>query len=420
MTTNSAAIVPARTVDIHSKPRPITAQGGIDSVIPISSGPPSRSRHVQDLNYIISLLQSKESAIETEMKKIQQQLEKLDEDNATLPALKEAHRVVLQDVTALELYLSDLSLAIENTRRRSDPTEIHIRTRQFQIENETLANEADEIFKQRQKRHREIEDIERNIDDKHNYLHHFFESADVSKRKIFHEMILQKKESENEKKQLERVMDALVEKKKCLMAEVLHVDGHGKEYNEVCLEVETVRSEINRMDDELRLLEMDAGDAQLVLEKRIHTNITRISELICDERIIEENSKSLATRKQELVKRQQDLSQEKGKPLSLADQYTELFRADSINSQKLQDAQSEIVQLSNDLVSLKTQTIKLLNDLSVMIAKSKRAVPSQNEMRKCKDTLVFKQKNLEKTQETIERLNYEKEKRLLEVSTNYL
>jgi len=160
---------------------------------------------------------------------------------------------------------------------------------------------------------------------------------------------------------------------------------------------------------------MEPSDAQLILEKRIQTDSARLSELKSEESIIEESSRSLTLRKQELLNRLHDLDQESGKSSLLAKQYTELVQMDSIYSLKLQDAQSETDRISNDLVSSRAQTVKLLNDESSLITKSQSAVPSENEIRKVKDTLFFKQKNLEKTQETIDRLNYEKEKRMSEV-----
>lgn len=417
MTSGSTAIVTTRSVDIHNKPRPITALGGIESTLTTSSVTLSSSRQVQDVNYFVCLLKNKEMSIENETKRIQQHLEKMDVEIASLPALKESHRVTLHEVTALEQSLSDYSLAIEKTRRRSNLAEIQTMSRQVLIENEALSKETDELFKKRQKQLREIEDIEKDVSNKHNYLLRSFHAVDPSKRELFHELLLQMNACQSEKKRLEHVIEDLSEKKNFLLSQLQHADGHGKEYNHVCSEVEKVRTEIYRFDDVLRLFTMETDDAHKILEERIQADRDRLDELMCDESIIDDNIQSLGVRKQALLKRIHELDQESEKSGLLVNEYMELVRIENIISRKVEDAQAECDRMSNHLFASKAQTVKLLNDMSSLITKSQSAAPSQNEIRKFKNVLDFQQKNLQKTQQTIDRLNYEKEKRKLEVSS---
>jgi predicted nucleic acid-binding Zn-ribbon protein len=349
------------------------------------------------------------------MKRIREQLEILDNDVIALPALKEMHKLGLNEVSSLENTLSDYSLATEKMRCRSDPSEIQSSTRQILIENEALSKEIDELFLQRQKLLREIEQLEKDVNDKHTYLLRFFITS--PKREVYLDVLTQMSNCGREKKNLEHLIMNLMEKKRLLLSDCQRSDDHKKEYTDACSEMEKLKTEVKGIDDELIVFQKSPEDALSLLEKRLRDVNARLCDLDEEAVIIDERYQTLLLRMQGLSQRRHELDKDHENTLNLASQYNNLVETEGVYSQQLQEVQAEIGQRSNELHDLKSHVLKLLNNISDIISRFDKAVPTEIEAKKIKAALTFKEKHLVMNVQTLDRLNYQREMRASEVST---
>lgn len=151
------AVGPMASVSITD--RPVTQQGLL-GLRPSTSGP---GRQVQDATYFQGLLRQKINEISTEINRMRTETEKSARDATLMAQLDRKWEALLGEVRSLEGTLADFNLATDKSRTSVDSSEIQQYCAGLRRRNETLSQEVDAVFMERQERERGIVRLEEQI-----------------------------------------------------------------------------------------------------------------------------------------------------------------------------------------------------------------------------------------------------------------
>lgn len=145
--------------DVKVDHRPVTNHG----VKGMKTSYGSQGRKVQDPAYFVGLLRSKINAITNEIEVLANESDTRERDINQYGQYERTYETLLNEVRDLEGTLADYNLARDKLRTGADPQDIETFTKQLKEQNNTSAQELDQLFVQIQENQQRIHDMNQEI-----------------------------------------------------------------------------------------------------------------------------------------------------------------------------------------------------------------------------------------------------------------
>ena len=143
--------------------RPVTGQGmsGIQSRVG-TAGP---RRTIQDASYYVGLLTTKNTELQTEIKKMQNEIDAHEKDGNLYKRLEKTYETLIEEVRELEGTLADYNLAKDKARMTTDPATIKNYQMQLKEKNASFEREADNVYRMKQAQIAKTAELQSRIED---------------------------------------------------------------------------------------------------------------------------------------------------------------------------------------------------------------------------------------------------------------
>ena len=142
--------------------RPVTGQGM--SGIQTRMGTAGPRRSVQDSSYYVGLLTSKNTELQTEIRKMTVEIETHEKDGNLYKKLEKKYETLIEEVRELEGTLADYNLAKDKARMTTDPQQIKNFQVQLKEKNASFEREADNVYRMKQAQIQKTADIQEKIE----------------------------------------------------------------------------------------------------------------------------------------------------------------------------------------------------------------------------------------------------------------
>ncbi|KAF4318181.1 hypothetical protein BBO99_00007432 [Phytophthora kernoviae] len=393
--------------EVNVSDRPVTQQGMMGMRVG-SAGP---GRQVQDASFFKGKLHSKTAEITSEIEKLQREIEQDAKDKAQYAQLERKYETLAIEVRDLEGQLADYNLAMDKMRSATDPAEIRQVQEQLHQRNAREAEDVDRVFILRQEQEKNVRRMEDEMTEIHGKHQDKINQLAPQKLKRYQELLEEHHQTEVEiearSQELELVMHAIHQKEAELSS-----DRYRDEYEALERQVRRLQKERDAAAEDAKTAQMDPAEARAVLLAKVKDDKSKMEAL---EGVLQE----AAAEKQELNKALADLQSDLDERASGSDpahKYEALFAKDKEMTEFLElfpakkEAEVQSQRAAQGVI------IQLLEHISAGMAKEDK-LPGTNaanleEMRK---DLTFKERQLESSVTTKQRLTMELQKRQAEL-----
>ena len=365
----------------------------------------SNKRQIQDVSSFAVLLKSKHDAIRTEIDRLNAETSRMEREGVEERELQRGHADLLENVKGLEGTLADFNIAFEKYRDGTDPDKISDYQRQLAAKNKIFAEEVDQVFLTKTQYERDNAKLQVHISDFFIRAEEFIRKTEPEKFDSFHILLRQSNELstviEKEENNLNYLRGVIFQAEHTMVGKSLRAEFKHHEKRTQELKTELIMGQ-----DDLKILQMKPKDAhahQLEKLKQFQRQIAALDEAIVQ----------CESQRAELKRVEETLGVE-------VSQENSFRRFDSGPSeheivlflQKFEDTQT---QLKRDQEGSKACIVDLLERISDSIALIEDDLPTREEYEEMKSTAAIKSRHLQTSQETMERLQEQKTKRMQEV-----
>ncbi len=380
--------------------RPVTAAGGLGGLKKHNDANSfHQKRQIQDASYFLSLLQTKEKAITSEIKKMNDELQRLQVQNGK-QSMEAIHQDLLKEVRELEGLLADHNVAHDKMRRGCDPEELESRQIELQMNNDRLASDLDEIFVSKQQCERNIATTEQDIERLHKSVKNRFQNTDPAIYSEYQENMKQINALYSEGKVIEKELDEMRMKLQKLLSLASNNENYQRQklYAKEEEKVTKLRSNIVDIDADIFVAQMKPEDAHRHLLNEVKSYQARLNELTTQEkRLIDE------------------IEQERNKQVNIQNQANEVELDNIIKLTK-----ETVSKLWLDNKKKQQDIFDILGYLNKHSETYVSAKPTQEGLQQLSEDIDFRTKHLTNSEQTMKRLLDQKEKRLREVSLSLI
>ncbi|DAZ99426.1 TPA: hypothetical protein N0F65_004059 [Lagenidium giganteum] len=398
--------------EVNVSDRPVTQQGMMGMRVG-SAGP---GRQVQDASFFMGKLHSKTAEITSEIDKLRREIEQDAKDKSQYAQLERKYETLAYEVRDLEGQLADYNLAMDKLRSATDPQEIRQVQEQLHHRNGKEAEEVDRIFILRQEQEKAVRRMEEEMNEIHMKHQEKINQLAPQKLQRYKELLEEHHQTEVEiearSQELEMLMHAIHQKEAELSA-----DRFRDEYEQLEKQARRLQRERDLVQDEAKTALMDPNEARALLLAKVKDDKAKLETL---EKVLavaeDENSelrKTLSEMKNEMEERVSG-----GKDgTDPAQKYELLFQRDKEMTAFLESYPAKKEEELKAQRQTQMMIIKLLEHISSGMAKEDKLLPTANStnLEEMKSDLSFKERQLESSVTTKQRLAMELQKRQAEL-----
>jgi intraflagellar transport protein 74 len=128
--------------------RPVTGQGM--SGVQTRAGTAGPRRSIQDSSYYVGLLTAKNTELQTEIRKMQNEIDTHEKDGNLYKRLEKKYETLIDEVRDLEGTLADYNLAKDKARMTTDPQQIKEFQMRLKEKNSQYERKADDVYRMKQ------------------------------------------------------------------------------------------------------------------------------------------------------------------------------------------------------------------------------------------------------------------------------
>ncbi len=403
--------------------RPVTGAGGLATITSSNKSLNNgyyTERQVQDASYYLGHLKTKENQIIAEIDKLKIDTERLEQESQSLKDNENGYDDLLTEVRELEGELADYNLAMDKKRSGVDPEDVENFQKQLNLENIKSANEIDEIFITRQKKKKEISDVEEKINKIHLAIHKRIQTSDDQEKIQQYDRLMRSLQSLHlEGKEIEKQIDELRRKITDIKSSMT---GNSEQelksqYKELQRKESEAKDKIIALKEDLKLEQMDPDDAHAYLLERVKLNKSKMKDIDKKKATIEESIKSLKKKKDDIVEKKVKMDNDNDNKTTILNN---MIKEEEETKESLSSIKKETNHLFEEKKTLQSNIVTLMQDMSESTTLLNMTMPSTDQMKDMEEEVTFRQKHLEAGQQTIQMLEKQKLKREQEVRQVYL
>jgi len=405
-----SAILPSTEVNV-SKIRPMTGLARVDNRHQMNGTANSSSTHtrIESVGYYQSKIQSKIDEIINEIDRLR--FETAEGDSESRKTLENKYDDLSKVVQNLEGDLADYNLAKEHARSGNSSEDIQNSTRAIIGRNQTMEKEIDKIFFSRKKVEDEISRMESELKRLHAAVEsRFLESNDDENLPEYRALVKEIESIIAETKQEED--DILLMRHKIKMMESnSNSQGFHTEYNEEKSRVESLKKQLEKVEDDIKMSLMSEDEAREHLLGKVLDTQYHIKKMEAESSRMQSEVKVLHEMQKELRSELRMKSSD-----GAVSAYERLLKKDS----EIKRYFEELPKTKSKLEEQRSQLTSRIDELRIAIRDKENMtavkLPSKEEMKLMKDEVEFTGKHLDANQETINLLQQQKKSRMEELA----
>ncbi|KAE9026646.1 hypothetical protein PR003_g11194 [Phytophthora rubi] len=395
--------------EVNVSDRPVTQQGMMGMRIGTGSAGPGRQ--VQDASFFKGKLHSKTAEITSEIDKLQREIEQDAKDKAQCAQLERKYETMALEVRDLEGQLADYNLAMDKMRSATDPAEIRQVQEQLHQRNAKEAEDVDRVFLMNKEQEKSVRNMEAEMTEIHGKHQDKINQLAPQKLQRYQELLEEHHQTEVEiearSQELELVMHAIHQKEAELSS-----DRYRDEYEALERQVRRLQKERDAAEEDAKTAQMDPNEARAVLLAKVKDDKSKMEAL---EGVLQ----STAAEKQELTKALADIQSELDERASGSDpahKYEALFAKDKEMTAFLEQFPAKKEAEMQAQRAAQGVIVQLLEHISAGMAKEDK-LPGTNaaNLEEMRRDLTFKERQLESSVTTKQRLTMELQKREAEL-----
>lgn len=344
---------------------------------------------------VVGFLANKEAAIVKELERLGSENETMMEDAGDVQALRDVRDGLREELADLEDSLCDRNMCLDKIRSHADPTKIAEFNRDQAMANEALAEEIDGIYLQNQTKLRDIDQLEKGLDDLHINLEARIVSKAPDKLQRFHSLIQQRSNLLAEGRRREEETGELV--KNIAVAE--NANGAHEEIKALKEAVSALKAKLSRLDSYLKLSAMPLDSARRTLRLEVDAKGDRVGAIEKEMDGLDEEVDRLLTQRDCL------LSEISG---------IELLE-DDVSPGDLDQVHTETKLIESEKEDIREQISVLRRRLDDEVRKGQEQLPSRSDFCEVQEDALFHHKQLGASQGTLDRLRGMEVKRAKEL-----
>lgn len=397
--------------EVNVSDRPVTQQGMMGMRVG-SAGP---GRQVQDASFFVGKLHSKTAEIMGEIETLQREMEQDAKDKAQYAQLERKYETLAYEVRDLEGQLADYNLAMDKLRSSTDPHEIRQVQEQLHHRNGKEAEEVDRIFILRQEQEKAVRRMEEEMNEIH--LKHQDKINQLAPQKLqkYKEMLEQHHQSETEiearSQELDMLMHAIHQKEAELSS-----DRYREEYDQLEKQARRLQKERDSVQDDAKTALMDPNEARTILLAKVKDDKAKMETLEKVLQVAEDENAELRKTLNDMQSEMEERTNGSGKD-DPAQKYELLFQRDKEMTAFLDAFPSKKDEELKAQRQTQLMIVKLLEHISQGMVKEDKLLPTANasNLEEMKSDLTFKERQLESSVTTKQRLSMELQKRQAEL-----
>lgn len=376
--------------------RPMTQQGlgGMKTARP-------QGRVVMDHSFFLGAIRTKTSEISTEISKLQGELQKLQRDEATFASYEGKATALATEIRTLQGELADINTMQDKLHTNVDVSQVQAERDEMKVYNDQAQAEVDGIFADRRKIEAQMKLVETELAAEKNWAASLEQQMDPNQRTSYQQLQQQNESALKEIQNRQRRIDELNER----IAEV-----------EAELQAVPIKKEVAELHDQLRTQEQrrDAIKAEIeqsALESPEKQRDKLLQQVKSDNQEIAQMERRIAELENDIRQKTDDL--ENGDADELDDEkrskYDQLHQRDEEISAFLNSYEDTRDSEKQQMSRLASNIVALLENISRTSA-LETALPTQDQHQNMIEDLAFKEKEMEKSQSTVENLEDKREK----------
>lgn len=396
--------------EVNVSDRPVTQQGMMGMRVG-SAGP---GRQVQDASFFMGKLHSKTSELTAEIDKLQKEVEQDAKDKAQYAQLERKYETLALEVRDLEGQLADYNLAMDKLRSATDPNEIRQVHEQLRARNGKEAEEVDRIFILRSEQDKAVRRMEEEMHDIHTKHQDKINQLAPHKLQRYKELLEEHHHSEVEiearAQELELLLHAIHQKEAELSA-----DRFRDEYEALERQARRLQKDREAAAEDAKTALMDPNEARALLLAKVKDDKSKLEAL--EKALAVQDDENHDLRKA-LAELQADLEERaRGGGADEAQKHELLFQRDKEMTAFLETAPAKKEEEVQTQRQTQLMIVKLLEHISSGMSKEDKLLPTANasNLEEMKSDLTFKERQLESSVSTKQRLASELQKRQAEL-----
>lgn len=283
-------------------------------------------RQVKDKRYWQAILQSKIQEIVLETDKLVKEKKNLDRETSAKKLYEKKVKTSAKELSNLQSTLTDMNLALDNSSAGPN-TRQHLQNEALALRerNETLQNQLEQVFKERQNKELQNQNFEEKISNEKNKINELIYSLSMEDQNRYREYQMIAERFKGENAEIHAKIEELVKQKEKLSAQVINSQTRLEAVKMHSKLRELVSKRNNLKDEEMNRLTPAQEREKLINEVRMNNqalnSINKQTKIISDqlqekkeflqqiEQDLEEGSSERHTKYKELKKRDEMMTQ---------------------------------------------------------------------------------------------------------------
>uniref|UniRef100_K3WFZ0 Uncharacterized protein n=1 Tax=Globisporangium ultimum (strain ATCC 200006 / CBS 805.95 / DAOM BR144) TaxID=431595 RepID=K3WFZ0_GLOUD len=399
--------------EVNVSDRPVTQQGMMG--MRVGTGSIGPGRQVQDASFFMGKLHSKTAEITSEIEKLRKEIEQDAKDKTQYAQLERKYETLAYEVRDLEGQLADYNLAMDKLRSATDPQEIRQVQEQLHHRNGKEAEEVDRIFILRQEQEKAVRRMEDEMNEIHMKHQDKINQLVPQKLQRYKEMLEEHHQTEVEiearSQELEMLMHAIHQKEAELSS-----NRYREEYEQLEKQARRLQRERDNIQEDARTALMDPNEASALLLAKVKDGKAKIETVERVIQVAEEENQELRKTLNEMQNEMDERVNGGGKD-DPAQKYELLFQRDKEMTAFLESFPVKKDEELRAHRQTQLMIVKLLEHISAGMTKEDKLLPTANasNLDEMKKDLSFKERQLESSVTTKQRLTMELQKRQAEL-----
>jgi len=409
--TSSSGREAAAGVSIHQAVnvtnRPTT--GSLSGMQGLSTSHGNR-RNVQDATFFVGVLSQKVSEIKQEIEKLQTEIETHNKDQAQSVSIQQKAERLDKEVRHLEGTLADYNIAMDKMRQGSDASDLEGYIREYEAKNVAFAHDIDRMFMQKQEEESAYQNIERQIEAVYEKNQAKINTMEPDRLQQYQSLMHENMGLQEASSQLQAQIDAVTDQMAMMQAQ-RDANSYNREYRELEERGIRLQRQMESLVQEHEISQLEPAEMQKRMLEKVKADRARTTAL--DEHIKQLKDETMKA-EHTLEELKADLAERNNGGSSEKDKYEKLYQRDREMTEFIESFEETKSSIVADQKQTQETVVGLLEHISSGL-EAEGSMPSQERLKEMTDEASFKERQLESSQATIQRLMKEKEQRSAEM-----
>jgi len=400
-----AAVGIALQQGVNITDRPTTMQG-MKGMRATTAG----VRLVQDSTYFVGVLRGKVNGITEEIAKLQKEIDEHNRDQSQAASMQRKAEELDSEVRKLEGTLADYNIAMDKMRQGTDPADLTRYIREYESKNKAFGNEIDRIFLQVKQEEQQYQAVEQQIEAVYQGNQAKINAMDSGKLSRYQELVHSNLQLQERYQQQVNQADAVRDQIAMLQAQ-REANTFNADYRLLEEQALKLQKVLQGLEEELEVSKLEPDEMQKRMLAKVRADNAQAQGVDERVRVLAEECRKAELTSEELSAELSDRAQGGN---SEKDKYEKLYARDREMSEFIEQFESSKQELGTETGDTQARIVALLEHISQGLD-AEQSMPDQEAFAKNREDATFKERQLESSKSTMERLSSQREQRQLEL-----